>query len=665
MSTRFNRNNENVPDDRLFPDDFIDDQNGQDTDLLQLAKDFGCLPCVGEGLEVTSYNQVDHEVQVAVGWAYDKNGRRLYIESAQIVTLTDTSGNANYIMLTYKSVSSSNRPAHRTGVSYPTRLSDSFEITVRSTPAPQTDEICLANCKQTGTDTITVEITERLNISCKLVAQSMVPGVAETPPASEPPGSTPELPDLPKGRNVPMPIILHGTRSGAAWEGIETIMLEGYGRTTAAINALTLERVNLKSGTPLADVKIWIGDWGQGQRDSTDTKKCNFVMPTKSGCSAWDDDIWIQDPPGYYFLVKSDESWYSRITDSGSDYVICEDELPDASVSEYFVCPYAEKYRVEASPFETDEVILSAYGINHVDYGIRRSPTSPVVTIKSLNLGGKYRLKVASMITSENFTKWAEHDFIVGSDLIFCWQSATSYLTTTPVDGGVEVTIPMPAGTKTPEAYEICYTYGKDPATVADPSFDDPTHATIRTSEQVAKLDIPPGSVVKVSARALRHRIVMRCSGTDRVLTPDYTTVGNIFAGGVSLRRNRKAFTNPINESTVASSSTRLADQQKLANPIWVESIALFNPTDSAKTNFEVYVHGSNQAATSGRKIQIGGSGNDASEVGARGWVQKEISDFRVTDQAMAVTIKNTYTASQDFDLRYTVQYREDSDASI
>ncbi|NLI99049.1 hypothetical protein GX441_10380 [bacterium] len=658
MSARFNRNDSNVPDDRLFPDDFIADQNGQDEDLLQIAKDFGCLPCIGEGLDVTAYNQTEHKVQIAPGWAYDSEGKRITVGEAQIVTLTDTSGGGNYIILDHSYATTTPRPAHRTGTSYNTRKSDSFSLSVVS--SLPSNKVALANCRQTGAGAITVDIAQRLNITCKLVAQSMVPGISETPGAPQPPGSTPELPDLPKGRNIPMPIILHGTRAGSSWEGVETVLLEGFGRTTAAVNALTLERVNLKSGTPLADVKVWIGDWGQGQRDTTNLKKCSFTMPTQSGCTAWVDDLWIQSPPGYYYLVKSDESWFSKITDSGSNYVVCEDNLPDASTAEYFVCPYAEKYRLEASPFETDEIIHAAYGMNYVDYGIRHSPTSPVVTAKGLNVGGKYRLKVASMISGENFTKWAEHDFIVGQDLIFCWQTETSYLAATPVDGGVEVAIPQPTGAKAPEAYEICYTYGKEAATVPEPSFDDPTHATFRTAEQVAKLDIPPGNVVKVAARALRHRIVMRCAGVDRVIKPDYTAHGQIFAGGVSRLRNRKAFTNPIIESDVGTTEEETADVQKLPNPIWVDSIALFNPTNAPQTNFEVYVHGASQDYTSGRKIQIGGSG-DETTVGARGWVSKPIADFRITDSAMAISIIST-SGEQDFNLRYTVEYHEDSE---
>jgi len=97
-------------------------------------------------------------------------------------------------------------------------------------------------------------------------------------------------------------------------------------------------------------------------------------------------------------------------------------------------------------------------------------------------------------------------------------------------------------------------------------------------------------------------------------------------------------------------------------NPVWPEKIFLFNPTGAAQTDFEIYIHGGNETYSSGRKFQIG-EGGDEQEVGARGSQEKAISDYRITDDTMMVTIKNIGTAPQDFDLRYGVQYREDSEA--
>jgi len=119
MSNRFNRNDTNVADDRLFPADFQVDQNGQDADILQLAKDLGCLPCLGSGLDVTSKSEVDHKVEVAAGWAYDVDGHRITISSAQEVVLTDTAGGNNYIILAHQYDTDTARPAHRNFIRYP------------------------------------------------------------------------------------------------------------------------------------------------------------------------------------------------------------------------------------------------------------------------------------------------------------------------------------------------------------------------------------------------------------------------------------------------------------------------------------------------------------------------------------------------------------------
>lgn len=663
MSERFNRNNANVPDDRLFAADFIDDQNGQDGDLKQIVKDFGCVPCIGSGLEVTVASQGDHKVQVAIGWAYDENGRRIALESAQEVVLTDIAGGDNYIVLTWDFVTSETRPAHRTGVSYPTRIADTFEIVAQASKA----DIVLANCKQTGTGTITIDVTERLARTCKLIPMSSIPAVAEeegegTGAEPPPPGQQNELPDLPKGRTIPMPIILTGTRNGEDWGGIETVIPEELGRTSAAQTAVILERVNQKTGTPLADVKIWIGDWGTGQRDGSNLKKCNFSGPTKSG-ALWDDNLWITSPPGYYYLVKSDESWYSKITDAGnngtSNWAVCEDDLPDAVAAEYYVCPYAERYESQSQAYETD-IAVSAVHVNTTRQAIRiASPVTPMALLKGLNLGGKYKFKVASLVSGDNYTKWAEADFIVGSDLVLCWEPESANLNVVAVDGGVEITIPTKATGKTePEAYELVYTYGDSPA---DPDFDNSAHPTVRVKERVQKIDVPPGQKVKVKCRAIHSRQVMQCLGTPKILTPADTYV---VAGGVSLRRNRKTFTNPFKETSLAASGTKLVDQQKLPNAIWPESISLFNPTDASETDFEVYVHGSNQAYGDGRKIQIA-TGGDAASIAARGWVEKAISDFKVSDPGLKITLVNIATGAQTLELRYTVQYREDSETEI
>jgi hypothetical protein len=673
MSSRFNRNDTHVPDDRLFPDDFITDQNGQDADLLQLAKDFGCLPCLGEGLEVTEKEAVSHTIQISAGWAYDKDGHRITVESAQEASLETWDNSTNYVKIAFVSTTDTARPAHRTGVSYDTRKKDFYTITV-STDAPAVSDIVLATVRQNETNPISISLTDRIQRTCKLIPQSSIPAVAEeegtgTGAEPPPPGQQPELPDLPKGRTVPMPIILSGTRSGEAWGGIETVMPEELGRTTAAQTAVILERVNQKTGTPLADVKIWIGDWGQGQRDGSNLKKCNFTGPTKSG-ALWDDNLWILGPddtppgPGYYYLVKHDESWYSKITGAGNNgtanWVICENDLPDAVAAEYYVCPYAERYESQSQAYETD-VTVSPVHVNTTRQAIRiASPVTPMALLKGLNLGGKYKFKVASLVSGDNYTKWAEADFIVGSDLVLCWEPESANLNVVAVDGGVEITIPAKASGKAdPEAYELVYTYGDTPE---DPDFDNTAHPTVRIKERVQKLDVPPGQKVKVKCRAIRSRQVMQCSGSPRVLTPSDTYV---VAGGVANLRNRKFFTNPISAASLATGATKVVDIQKIPNAVWPEAIMLVNLTAAAEQDFEVYVYGSNQTYDAGRKIMIG-TGGDASNVPANGGsVEKDFADFKITDPGLKLTIKNIGSGTQTFDLRYTLQYREDAGSKI
>jgi len=87
----------------------------------------------------------------------------------------------------------------------------------------------LANCSQTGTGTITIELADRLVTSCRMIAQSMIPEVAEEDADGPPPGQQNELPDYPKGRTIPMPIILQGTRNGESWSGIKPTLPENLG----------------------------------------------------------------------------------------------------------------------------------------------------------------------------------------------------------------------------------------------------------------------------------------------------------------------------------------------------------------------------------------------------------------------------------------------------
>jgi hypothetical protein len=682
MSTRFNREHAEVANDRLFPDDFQVDQGGQDEDIGRLVKDLGCLPCIGGGLDVTRKSNAPPVMTVSAGWAYDIDGdygRRITVSSPTDVELpTDEYNIDRFIVIAHKFVTDTLRNAHRTGASYDTRKKDSFEITVETSLG--IGDICLAKCVQPSAGAEIQITTEgvRLSRECKLISQDKVPGVipegeeAAGPPP--PPGSKPELPDYPKGRDVPMPIILSGTRNEATWGGIETILPEELGRTTAASNMLTLERVNLKSGTALADVKVWIGDWGDGVRDGENDRKCNFAMPTVSGATAWDLGLWVSNDAGYYYLVKADESWHSKITDSGATWVICEDDLPDAASDEYYICPYAELYRLQTIPYKPDATPHIAAVHTTREYNRFASPTAPLVTAKELNLGGEYKIKVASVVSGDNYTNWAEMDFVVGSDIIPVWEPDSDFITAESVDGGLKITIPAPVqDTTVPDAYEVCFTFDKD-AVPADPSFSNEEHPTVRSRERVFKIDIPPGLRAKVYVRAIKYRMVMKdkTTGDNKVITtnPDDTPNKETYvtSGGIGLRRNRKQFTGVIAEENIPvdpPDNVVVADEVPLPNPIWPERIYLFNPDPKVtdpQTEFEVYIHGSNQDYLAGRKIEISSS-SDHTSIGPKASVEESFTDFRITDNAMTITVKNLDTAVNRVNLRYGIQYREDSEA--
>jgi hypothetical protein len=107
-----------------------------------------------------------------------------------------------------------------------------------------------------------------------------------------------------------------------------------------------------------------------------------------------------------------------------------------------------------------------------------------------------------------------------------------------------------------------------------------------------------------------------------------------------------------------------VADEVPLPNPITVERIYLFNPEPKGsppQTEFEVYAHGSNQDCTAGEKIEISGSG-DYPYINPKTAVEKTFTNFRITDKAMTITVKNLDSDLNTVNLRYGIQYMEDVD---
>jgi len=148
MSTKFNRNNTNVPDDKFYLNDYRVDLNGVERDQLEGIKDFEILPCIISGLTVIIPVYPATNATVTPGSTRDKDGKRIQIASTQSATLTDTAGGNNYIILAHKDSEDTPRKAYNTGVEYNTRKYDDFELTVASTY--NADDIVLGNIKKEG-----------------------------------------------------------------------------------------------------------------------------------------------------------------------------------------------------------------------------------------------------------------------------------------------------------------------------------------------------------------------------------------------------------------------------------------------------------------------------------------------------------------------------------
>lgn len=148
MSTKFNRNDANVPDDKFYPEDYKTDVNAVEEDLEYFGEDLGVLPFIVAGLEVTSPTPTSSYVEVSAGQARDKDNHRVAVGSTQQVTLTDLVGGDNYIVLDHKYSTDTPRNAYHTGTEYNTRKYDDFELSCVG--AKPTDKIILANVKREG-----------------------------------------------------------------------------------------------------------------------------------------------------------------------------------------------------------------------------------------------------------------------------------------------------------------------------------------------------------------------------------------------------------------------------------------------------------------------------------------------------------------------------------
>lgn len=146
MSTRFNRNHEQVANDKFYTEDYRVDLNGVEQSHQKSIQDFETLPCIISGGNVTAPTWPDITASISACRARDKDGRPVQFGETEQITLVNTAGGNNYIILKYKASTDTPRNAFTTGVEYPTRLFDDFELEVAETFDP--GDIILANIKK-------------------------------------------------------------------------------------------------------------------------------------------------------------------------------------------------------------------------------------------------------------------------------------------------------------------------------------------------------------------------------------------------------------------------------------------------------------------------------------------------------------------------------------
>lgn len=148
MSTKFNRNDPEAGNDKFYHDDYKVDLNGVEQDRFEDVQDFEELPCIVSGLDLTPEDYPSTTVAVAAGIARDKDGKRIQVPEDDSVTITDTGGGNNYVILKHKYSKDTPRNAYSTGVSYDTRQYDDYELEVAATY--EAGDIVLGNVKVIG-----------------------------------------------------------------------------------------------------------------------------------------------------------------------------------------------------------------------------------------------------------------------------------------------------------------------------------------------------------------------------------------------------------------------------------------------------------------------------------------------------------------------------------
>ena len=155
MSTKFNRNDSNAGNDKFYIGDYREDINAIENDIREMNKALHQMPCIISGLVVTVNSGNQTLFDVSGGMAFDNEAKFILLPPAgeTAVTGADITNEAiNYVCIRHKSSYKTNRPAYKTGYSYPTKIYDDYEIVVRTEAGGLQDgDVCLATTTGNGT----------------------------------------------------------------------------------------------------------------------------------------------------------------------------------------------------------------------------------------------------------------------------------------------------------------------------------------------------------------------------------------------------------------------------------------------------------------------------------------------------------------------------------
>jgi len=167
MPEFWNINNANCVDDQIHHEDIIAALEGLNDQAKNTLKHL-LSPCIIEGFVVydPSGNTVkianDPDTPTSGGIAYDEDGDLIQALTPITGIQVDTTNAAiNYVCVRHTTQETDNRTAYKTGVIWPTRISDYYEVVVRTeAQGILAGDVCLATTTGNGT-TVTISTEDR------------------------------------------------------------------------------------------------------------------------------------------------------------------------------------------------------------------------------------------------------------------------------------------------------------------------------------------------------------------------------------------------------------------------------------------------------------------------------------------------------------------------